>query len=76
MLAFMSPAFCPCSMTTLIRDVASSRNNVLYASGVISALARDRGRLSQSCVLLEQMSAEDQIEVVQCQRQGQPCRPM
>src|SRR5216683_4903278 len=32
------------------------------------AADRDRQRFSQSCVLLEQMRPEDQIEVVQCQR--------
>src|SRR4029453_9441711 len=31
------------------------------------AADRDRGRFSQSSVLLEQMRAEDEIEVVQCQ---------
>src|SRR5260370_34157351 len=32
------------------------------------AADRDRGRFSQSCILLEHMRAEDQIEVCQFQR--------
>src|SRR6266852_5395882 len=35
------------------------------------AADRDRGRFSQSYIVLEQMRAEDQIQVVQCQR-GRP----